>query len=150
MLYSIIYISEAAKQLSHEELMQLLETSRVNNEAMGLTGMLLYLQRAGGQPGGRFIQVLEGEKEEVMKKFSTIKADSRHHNILIISEDDIKGRSFETWSMGFKVLKNEELNLVPGYINLNDASMLNRKLAGISKPVNYLKSFYQINMERQY
>lgn len=150
MLHSIIYISEAVGQFSVEQLSALLVKSRNNNLAANITGMLLYIQRADAEAGGRFMQVLEGEKETVQRVFDKIKQDDRHRNVLAVSEDDIFRREFETWSMGFRILKDEELELAPGYVNLNNESILDRKLSGISKPINYLRSFYQINRERRF
>ncbi len=151
MLYSLIYISKARKPLTIAQLVGLLEQARISNSGAGITGMLLYIQRnTAGQHEGRFMQALEGPKDVVLRIFNKISADGRHEDVLLISEDDIHQRSFDAWSMGFKALKPEDLKAIPGYLNLKNDAMLNRLLKGISKPLNYLRSFYQINQELNY
>jgi len=143
----MIYISEATASMSTEELGVILETSRANNQRDGITGMLLYIERQSNLTGGRFMQVLEGEKEELQKALNRIRTDVRHRNVMLISEDTLVQRNFNSWSMGFKSLKADDFTLIPGYINITDSKVLMRKLKGLSKPVNYLKSFYQMNQE---
>lgn len=70
----------------------ILGTSRRNNEAMGVTG-LLYTD------GTRFLQVLEGEPDAVQGTFDRIKGDKRHKAIVILSDRQIAAREFGAWSM---------------------------------------------------
>jgi len=147
MLYSIIYISEAAVPLGTDELGLLLEQARTNNLRDDITGMLLYIQRHTTQPGGRFMQVLEGEKEVLQSVYAKIKVDERHKNVILVSGETIRHRSFTSWSMGFKMLEAKDFTMIPGYINICDSKVLLRKLSGVSKPINYLKSFYQMNQQ---
>lgn len=93
-LYTILYVSYASKDFSHEELEALWKQSAAKNMNLNLTGMLLYLN-------DRFIQVLEGEKSQVKTLYHKITKDKRHERPLIVLEDYISERNFENWSMGF-------------------------------------------------
>jgi hypothetical protein len=86
----------------------ILECSRHNNQAAGLTGMLLYANC-------RILQVLEGERAAVERVFTAILKDPRHNDISVISRDEIQQRSFRQWSMGFKSLREIDLGRWPEY-----------------------------------
>ncbi len=94
-MLSIVYASSAVRLFDRAELIELLETSRKANVAHGITGMLLYR-------GGNFIQVIEGENEAVLQLYENIKADPRHRNIILLSQDPINHRQFAEWGMGFR------------------------------------------------
>lgn len=91
----LIYISTARATLSKHELEEILRVSRRNNQALGITGLLI----VGGR---RFLQALEGPSESVMKTYGRIKADDRHFAAVILSDREIAERSFSEWSMGYQ------------------------------------------------
>ena len=93
-MYYMLYISTAAKPMNYDELTALLNQCRENNRQRNITGMLLYQHET-------FMQMLEGEKQEVLDVFETIKNDSRHTGIHIVHTGDIDQRNFKDWSMGF-------------------------------------------------
>lgn len=103
MLYQIIYVSK--RNCSEEEIHKILEKSRVKNNKIDITGLLLYSKDS-------FIQCIEGEKEEVNKLYDTIKKDERHSNSILISYKPIKKRDFPNWNMGEKKVNLEEVNLM--------------------------------------
>lgn len=94
-MLSIVYASSAVRLFNRAELIELLEASHQANQEHGITGMLLYR-------GGNFIQVIEGENEAVIQLYENIKADPRHNNIILLSQDPILERQFADWSMGFR------------------------------------------------
>ncbi len=108
MLISIIYASTAVKLMNNQELLDILHTSRRKNQEKNLTGMLLY-------KGGNFLQVLEGEEEQVLETFNIIQKDPRHTQIQIISQERITGRQFTDWQMAFVNLDDENIKLEPAY-----------------------------------
>ncbi|MBA3273301.1 MAG: BLUF domain-containing protein [Chthoniobacterales bacterium] len=69
--FFLVYASIANEDFSPEQLIDLLATSRRNNDASGITGMLLYKDR-------RFLQVLEGSEAAVRATYARIKRDPRH------------------------------------------------------------------------
>ena len=94
--------------MSGQELGDILEVSRRNNEARGITGMLLYL-------AGTFLQVLEGPREEIEPLIETIRCDERHSGIRVLLEGPLPARSFGGWSMGFLNLTDVKPSELPGY-----------------------------------
>jgi hypothetical protein len=94
-MLQIVYISTARQPLSQPELQSVLAASRRNNQADGITGLLI----SGGR---RFLQVLEGPDDVVAEAFNRIKADTRHHAVVILSTKQVERREFGDWSMGFE------------------------------------------------
>lgn len=94
-MISIVYVSESLTPLSQPELTALLAVSRRNNEARGLTGVLLYKD-------GQFMQALEGAPEAVRERLDVIAADPRHSGVRELLTEDIDERRFPDWSMGFR------------------------------------------------
>ena len=70
--------------------------SRRNNDAVGVTG-LLYTD------GTRFLQVLEGEGAAVTATFERIRADARHHAVVVLSDKAVAERSFGRWAMAHRL-----------------------------------------------
>jgi len=59
MPYRLVYSSEAAPGLTPAELEGMLAESRIRNKAHGISGVLIFVD-------GAFLQVLEGEKNDVL------------------------------------------------------------------------------------
>ena len=70
MLVRLLYASNPAKQLDNGIVDSILETSRKNNPARGITGLLCFGE-------GLFMQVLEGGRDEVCELYNTIVRDAR-------------------------------------------------------------------------
>jgi len=107
-MFSLVYVSIACVPFSNPQLIDLLEKSRVNNEALGITGMLLY-------KGGRFLQAMEGEEDSVKFLQAKIADDTRHRDLTVLLEGPIAHREFPDWSMGFANLNLPEILSIPGY-----------------------------------
>lgn len=93
-LFRAVYISTARQDLRDEELATLLNVSRRNNAARGITGALAYHDRA-------FIQVLEGPEAPVEALLATIARDDRHTGLMVCERARVDGRAFGGWSMGW-------------------------------------------------
>src|SRR3569623_1960964 len=91
-MLQITYISTARPELPTEAIDEILDASRRNNKADGITGLLLY-------DGYRFLQALEGEPHRVQRAYERIKADPRHRAIVMLSSYEVTARSFGDWSM---------------------------------------------------
>ena len=129
--------------MQEEDLMHLLKQSRDWNEGHNLSGMLVYLQ--GGllsKNEGRFMQVIEGSKNEVDYIFENIKKDSRHHHISVIHYQPIKKRDFNGWQMGFQSVEVEPGKDVKGFFELNDDFLKSEDFKKSNMALNFLKSFY--------
>ena len=94
-MLQIVYISTARQPLSEAELQSVLSVSRRNNEAAGISGLLI----AGGR---RFLQALEGPDDAVAAAFDRIKADPRHFAVVVLSKKQVETREFGDWAMGYE------------------------------------------------
>ena len=93
MLVRLLYASRAAASLTTSVINAILEESRRNNPALGITGILCY-------SGDQFIQVLEGGRDEVCDLYNSIVRDPRHAQVRILSYEEIAERRFGGWTMG--------------------------------------------------
>ncbi len=112
-MYHLVYISYASRSLRENDLLDILDKSRLNNKKYGITGMLVYLHE-------KFIQVLEGEYDAVNKVYEEIKKDLRHRKVTTVLEGNSEQRIFKDWSMGFKKLDGQQFEELSGYKDLED------------------------------
>ena len=98
----IIYCSQATEDVSPEELVELLGVSRRNNEAAGLSGMLLYSSQS-------FLQVLEGEPAALEATYARINADGRHRALRLLLDAEVARPLFGDWTMGFDHVDEDDL-----------------------------------------
>lgn len=143
MLYHVIYISKAVTPLSGEALSHLLQQSRRWNESVGITGMLLYIERhMMSQITGRFMQVIEGNESDIEPLFEKIKQDPRHHQIMLLQDGPIGQRSFDDWVMGFKVMGWQEYVDHPGYLDMDELFSNGEISLSSGVALNFMKTFY--------
>jgi len=103
MIYQLIYSSEAAPHLKDDDIADILESSRIDNEERGVTGALIFVDRV-------FVQVLEGEQEAVEALMTRIERDPRHHDLTVIHEGNTEARIFESWRMAFLNPEPEQMS----------------------------------------
>lgn len=116
----IIYLSTASIYFKKETLETMLVNFRINNEANQITGMMLFSE-------GTFLQVLEGNDQDVGNLIKKIEKDKRHHSLVRLDSQQIQQRIFPDWSMGFSIASADEFNEVKGFAKLS---------AGIFNPAN--------------
>ncbi|RVU02893.1 BLUF domain-containing protein [Mucilaginibacter limnophilus] len=142
-LLSLLYVSKAVRPYTMAELDDLLEKSRIKNNAAEITGLLLYLCNERQESSlCRFMQVLEGEPAPVERLYERIKQDTRHYHVTLVRKASIAVRSFGNWSMGFRRLAASEIALAQGYFEPEhwwDNSKHNQQLDIV---IDYLRSFY--------
>lgn len=102
--------------MGKEELVELLQQSRRNNERVGVTGMLLYKD-------GDFMQLIEGEESAVRELFARIDRDPRHHGALVLLDEPAERRLFGEWAMGFRDASEAELQAQPGFSDFMNRSL---------------------------
>ena len=103
-MIQLAYTSLATEPMSEKDLFELLKHARKNNQALGITGILLY-------KSGSFFQVLEGEQENLEKLLLVIESDPRHEEISLLFHRDIEQRNFTDWSMGYANIDNDHYDL---------------------------------------
>lgn len=94
-LLQLVYESTAARAMTDAALWKLLKQARSNNEARGITGLLLYAS-------GHFLQALEGPESGVRRLFDTIQDDPRHTSIETLLTTPATKRTFPDWKMGLE------------------------------------------------
>lgn len=97
----LVYVSTARPGLQADELEALLTAARSRNDALGLTGLLVY-------NGANFMQALEGPREALDAVYASIVADTRHDGLVNLYEEDACERAFPGWSMAFGVIAGQE------------------------------------------
>jgi hypothetical protein len=95
MLVRLMYASRAAAALDTEEVTAILRHSRETNAREGLTGALCLCNT-----GRLFIQVIEGGRNAVSRRYNRIAADARHSEVTLLQFDEIGERRFAGWAMG--------------------------------------------------
>ncbi len=97
-IYNLVYMSESRMGPPTPATLQavddILAVARERNASIDVTGALLFTE-------GRFVQVLEGERDKVHEVFDRIGADARHADVEILSAQYSERRRFKEWSMAF-------------------------------------------------
>jgi hypothetical protein len=98
--HQLIYTSRSTTEVTEEILLNILSVSQNKNHNLRISGLLVF-------GNGRFIQLLEGDKENVQDLFySTIQRDPRHTDVKVLLETESPNRCMPTWTMGFSLLGN--------------------------------------------
>ena len=107
MTYRLIYSSEATAEMARTDLEQMLTESRLRNAKRGITGVLVFSD-------GVFLQVLEGERDDVEDLMVSLRRDPRHRNLKVLHEEEIDRRVFPTWKMACLSPRAEEVSAWAG------------------------------------
>ena len=134
MFFTLVYISKATRQMSEDDLVDLLNVSRKNNILADITGMLLYRN-------GEFMQALEGDKKVVEEVYARISKDPRHEEIVVLARKTIVERVFSNWSMGFENLSGASLSEIDGYSDFIDTAFHDEEFRLDETAYNLLKKF---------
>jgi len=93
-MHLIVYTSET--DLTGNDVNNVLKDiskkAKINNKKLNITGLLFYHNQ-------RFVQVIEGEKDDLENLLSTIEKDDRHKNIQRIVDEETKKQGFNEWNM---------------------------------------------------
>ena len=112
----IVYVSTAQRPLSEKELIDVLKVSRTNNKKYNVTGILLYCQ-------GTFMQVLEGDKNNIDQIYKAIDLDPRHKNVIKLASGISSKRNFPDSSMAFASVNPETLQEIEGFLSSPDQNV---------------------------
>ena len=92
-LYNLVYCSRAAAEVDDATVARIIATSQRRNPAWGITGLLVF-------GSGIFFQWLEGPREQILQLMSLLETDSRHEQIVLLSEnEEVRERMFPDWAM---------------------------------------------------
>jgi hypothetical protein len=93
-VFQLFYVSRAAGALDSGSVLALVHDARDRNEALRITGCLLF-------SGHCFAQVLEGDRRDVQALAERIANDSRHGAVRVLHERTRGDREYAGWPMGF-------------------------------------------------
>ena len=136
-LYHLMYISRASKPMTHHELEALVNKSSDNNKHKDITGNLVY-------NAGVFLQLLEGDEQEIRSLYELIAKDERHSKVKEIYFKPAKFRLFRKWNMrlvDLDVEESKDLRRIRDILrNMDEQGKVNN----IAVPVLILKEFSQL------
>ena len=101
-LYRVIYTSRSLLRPDQDQ--DLIEQFVLKNAANGITGVLMRHE-------DHYIQILEGDRADVMSLVETIKKDKRHTDFLLVRSDTCAQRMFFGWSMGSATISPAEFKM---------------------------------------
>ena len=91
-VFSLVYVSTASHALTRDAVEDIAERAAVDNHKRGVTGLLAYNSR-------NFMQLLEGDHDDVLAIMRRIEDDGRHSHIIYIRRDRRVVRECPDWSM---------------------------------------------------
>jgi hypothetical protein len=101
LIYQILYISDLSDDTTAAQISEVLTSARTRNAERNITGVLLF-------DGAHFVQLLEGEKDDVESLMRAIDADTRHCNVFILHSGLSKVRRFFNFGAGYWYVDEEE------------------------------------------
>jgi hypothetical protein len=142
MISYLVYVSQAAPELDDSSLEAILAESRAYNSKNDVTGILLFVAGRDGNRGS-FMQLLEGEADEIEKLRRRIFADPRHHTKIVLEKGTKPSRDFSDWSMAFKLVEQSDLANHPQFADLAAPEFIERcKTCGAPGALEFLCDFW--------
>lgn len=128
-LQALAYVSSAVGALTEADLEALLLRARAFNEAVGVSGALLYHD-------GSFFQYLEGPAASVEKVYARIKASPKHRGLIELLRRPVEQRQFDGWHMGFA---RAPRSVILGLAQSDWLDRLHEQEAGAASPPSGVK-----------
>ena len=93
LLYNVVYCSRATPGVGDADVAKIIATSRRNNPAQGITGLLVF-------GSGIFFQWIEGPRDNVTQLMEILTNDPRHADVVQLSAaEEVRERVFPDWDM---------------------------------------------------
>jgi Sensors of blue-light using FAD len=93
-LWHLLYCSRQTYEMEIADMLKLLFDAREHNWLHGITGLLAHRD-------GRFMQLIEGAREEVHALYAKISVDPRHCDVILALDEPAQRRLFPDWQMGY-------------------------------------------------
>lgn len=132
-MYSVLYRSVAEPDFSKEDIYKMLSYARAYNNSNGITGCLLYHR-------GQFLQLIEGEEEEVTALYNRIRQDPRHRMVTTLETRSDVHRIFNDWDMAFHDFGEDN---EAAYYKLQQIDTFFRRSAAFKTPSELANSFFK-------
>jgi hypothetical protein len=130
----LVYVSQATRKMSIEELRDIQATARTNNQPIDVTGSLFY-------NGGWFLQVLEGPPSTLTALYQKLEGDPRHKNSRVLYNEPATFRTFPRWSMNMINLEDRQSDKYDELVEVIEAARTNRKIGMASPAATLLRIF---------
>lgn len=119
-MHLIVYTSDykGSTNFITNDLSCITTTAKKNNPKLGITGALFYHQ-------GKFLQLIEGNQDNLEQLMELITIDPRHDNINRLIDQSIEERKLPDWNMdsldldGQSKLDDQELKLLTDVYTTN-------------------------------
>jgi hypothetical protein len=108
-MHILFYCSVASKEMSDDDILDILKVARENNSQKNITGILVFQKKTR-----EFMQILEGEKEAVFDLLDKIHDDERHTGLELVYDLKNEERTFKDWSMAFANLETVDKSKLEG------------------------------------
>jgi hypothetical protein len=115
-LERLLYRSKATNTLGSLHLFNMLSEARAKNQALGITGHLLYTEEV-------FVQCIEGPPESIASMWESLQRDARHHDIELLARGPLAQRRFSDWSMAFSSYPSLNRFNMPGFFAVDKEGM---------------------------
>jgi len=122
-----------------KDLNTILSAAQRNNEKAGITGALLFDTLW-------FIQILEGERDVVSATLRRIMRDERHDELVVMDCRPADKRLFDTWSMGFAMLRGDDGTL---YARHGIGKRLNPRVISGEQALSLAVELATVRLERK-
>jgi Sensors of blue-light using FAD len=107
-MLELIYRSRLASDLNLPEVYAIMKEARQRNDAMSVTGVLLFNTQY-------FLQLIEGPKESIEALYPRIEKDRRHQNVECLVKRAITERSWANWSMALVMPTADNQHILKRY-----------------------------------
>ncbi|MEM8939875.1 MAG: BLUF domain-containing protein [Bacteroidota bacterium] len=131
-MHSLVYRSVAVDNFQLSDIYKMLSDARLFNSRHNITGCLLYHDH-------KFLQLLEGEENQVERLFRRIRKDKRHHSMEIVCEERSSIRLFDEWNMAFH---DYGLNGTSAHLKLKQIDNFFEKSDAFMKPSTLAIPFF--------
>ncbi|MGJ8685356.1 MAG: BLUF domain-containing protein [Nonlabens sp.] len=127
-LHTICYFSDAQPSTTDTDIESLFTKTNQFNNDHNIYGILLHI-------AGKFLQILEGEKEVVQELYTRIKEDSRHNNIYEVFNKKADYLVFGNYDSKFSVVKSGlDLMNIKAYLDSNRLDSTSEKISRLLAP----------------
>ncbi|GAL64533.1 BLUF domain-containing protein [Algibacter lectus] len=132
-LRRLIYSSQAVKQFTKRQLLDLLHDSRGFNAIDNISGVLMHKH-------GYFLQIIEGDPEVIDDLLVRLRKDTRHKDLKIIHDSTVQDRLFTNWAMGCVDFDDAELSMLPGFrTDLTDPEVIEELIKHLPEVATLLR-----------
>ena len=136
----LLYFSLTSRNLSEQDLSELLEDSRERNIVHDVTGLLIYV-------GNYFIQHIEGPPSIIDRLTKNIRADNRISDFTVLIDETRTERMFPNWRMGFRTQSTSGVKGQSGFVNVIHPDDFDHLVPGGDKTRQIMKKFYDVNKD---